>query len=244
MQKVDFKPFANICEQNVNRGIYCWGCQGQKLSELSEAFICRRETSTSNAKRVIKLWKQRKDLYPDAIATDCSGLLMYYLQNICGVSGDKTANGIYVDFCTPISKSEAKDGDMVFKGTKSKKTHIGYIINGRVISAKGRDYGIVDTETGWSYYARFNWWKEETPSVVGYGITRNLRRKCKGEDVKKMQEALNVYGYGLELDVSFGAKTEKAVKAFQKSRGLTADGIAGKNTINILAETGIVYWAK
>jgi putative chitinase len=52
-----------------------------------------------------------------------------------------------------------------------------------------------------------------------------LRRGCKGEGVKLMQEAL-----GITADGDFGPGTERALKAWQAKNGLTADGIAGPAT--------------
>jgi putative chitinase len=49
-----------------------------------------------------------------------------------------------------------------------------------------------------------------------------LKVGSKGDDVKKLQEKL-----GLGADGSFGPGTEKAVKAWQTTNGLTADGIVG-----------------
>lgn len=53
-----------------------------------------------------------------------------------------------------------------------------------------------------------------------------LKKGDKGENVKILQKALG----DLTVDGDFGAKTEAAVKAFQKSKGLTVDGLVGKAT--------------
>lgn len=54
-----------------------------------------------------------------------------------------------------------------------------------------------------------------------------------GSRVGKLQAFLNWYGnYGLALDNEFGAKTEKAVKAFQKAEGLVVDGEFGVKSLN------------
>ena len=60
---------------------------------------------------------------------------------------------------------------------------------------------------------------------------KQLKKGSKGSAVKKLQILLN----GLEfscgaVDSDFGAKTEKAVKAYQKACGLTADGVVGSKT--------------
>lgn len=59
----------------------------------------------------------------------------------------------------------------------------------------------------------------------------------KGDDVKNLQKALIGKGYscgGKGADGQFGDNTESAVKKFQKAKGLTVDGKAGKNTITAL----------
>ena len=63
-------------------------------------------------------------------------------------------------------------------------------------------------------------------SQVGYG--------SKGDTVKKLQQLLNQGDYNLDVDGSFGPKTQAAVKDYQKKNGLAVDGIVGKNTWNTL----------
>lgn len=75
--------------------------------------------------------------------------------------------------------------------------------------------------------------KEDAPNL----IDRTLRKGMKGEDVKKLQNALLDLGYDLGkygADGDFGTATYNAVRQFQKTKGLTADGIAGKATLGAL----------
>lgn len=68
-------------------------------------------------------------------------------------------------------------------------------------------------------------------------VSRNLKKGHKGDDVKAMQSALISAGFSCGscgADGDFGSGTEKAVKAFQKAKGLSVDGIAGKKTITAL----------
>ncbi|MBZ4420138.1 peptidoglycan-binding protein [Myxococcus sp. RHSTA-1-4] len=68
-----------------------------------------------------------------------------------------------------------------------------------------------------------------TASAGGSGPT--LRLGAKGEPVRALQQRLNVLGFNSgTADGSFGPKTEAAVKAFQQSRGLAADGVVGPKT--------------
>lgn len=67
------------------------------------------------------------------------------------------------------------------------------------------------------------------PDTLCYG--------SRGEEVRELQKALIALGYLKgEADGIFGAQTEKAVKAFQKSKKLTVDGLAGKVTRSLLMQ--------
>lgn len=57
-----------------------------------------------------------------------------------------------------------------------------------------------------------------------------LKNGSKGSDVITLQNSLNEKGYNLVADGIFGLNTENAVKAFQKTNGLDADGIVGPKT--------------
>lgn len=58
-----------------------------------------------------------------------------------------------------------------------------------------------------------------------------LKRGSSGPSVELLQLALNRAGFGsLETDGLFGPETERALRTFQKSRGITSDGIAGSES--------------
>lgn len=66
-----------------------------------------------------------------------------------------------------------------------------------------------------------------------------LENGAKGEQVKTLQRLLLALGYKMTsasgktsygVDGSFGGATERAVRAFQKAKGLSVDGVVGKNT--------------
>ncbi|MBO4468345.1 MAG: spore cortex-lytic enzyme [Clostridia bacterium] len=60
----------------------------------------------------------------------------------------------------------------------------------------------------------------------------------RGSEVTKIQTILKEKGfYKGSIDGVYGTQTRNAVIQFQKSRGLTADGIAGKNTLAALGIT-------
>lgn len=64
-----------------------------------------------------------------------------------------------------------------------------------------------------------------------------LRQGAKGETVKALQRMLYALGYDLgdkPIDGAFGTKTDAAVRAYQKKKGLSVDGIVGQATWNKL----------
>lgn len=72
-------------------------------------------------------------------------------------------------------------------------------------------------------------WGNKTYSkcpVVGNGDT--------GEVVKVVQMVSAKYGYTLDIDCVWGAKTEDAVRKVQKKLGVTVDGLVGKNTFKAM----------
>lgn len=61
-----------------------------------------------------------------------------------------------------------------------------------------------------------------------------LREGSSGKAVTYLQERLTAKGFRVQVDGSFGAKTEAAVQQFQASEGLSPDGIVGSITWNRL----------
>ncbi len=62
-----------------------------------------------------------------------------------------------------------------------------------------------------------------------------LKMGSKGKDVKSLQERLKKLGFNPGvIDGDFGPGAQAALLAFQKSKGLLADGVAGPGTLNAL----------
>jgi peptidoglycan hydrolase-like protein with peptidoglycan-binding domain len=57
-----------------------------------------------------------------------------------------------------------------------------------------------------------------------------VRRPSALFPVRPLQQLLRARGHAIAVDGSFGPQTESAVKSFQQSRGLAADGIVGPQT--------------
>lgn len=77
-------------------------------------------------------------------------------------------------------------------------------------------------------------------SSSGGGATSSgvLKRGSTGDKVKEMQRKLKSWGYyDGSADGIFGSGTESAVKYFQRTNGLTADGVVGSATAAALGMT-------
>lgn len=108
-----------------------------------------------------------------------------------------------------------------------RKHHAGvYLGDGYIVHAKGHDYGVVRELLG---NPKFTHWG--IPAGLYSEVERvTLKNGDKGAAVSELQRLLNQYGYGLTVDGKFGPKTENAVRMFQASNGLPADGVCGADT--------------
>jgi hypothetical protein len=224
MRASDFTEYLK--EQMRNHSIYVWGAQGQKKPTITEAWIRKREKSKRNADRAIAHWKKEvREGYGDVLrAFDCSGLGVYFFLKHNMIDHDVNADGLR-KLCKTIGRSDVREGDMTFRMNGGRAVHVGYAIDGdRVIEAKGRDVGVVESRiSGWDRFGR--------PPFYASRELRLTNPYMRGDDVRELQRALKEQGYDPgQIDGIFGKKTERAVKRFQKASGLKADGIAGKRT--------------
>lgn len=68
-----------------------------------------------------------------------------------------------------------------------------------------------------------------------------LRYGSSGAEVSNLQRQLRSLGYDVRVDGIFGSTTDRAVRQFQASQGLTADGVVGSATRQALANAGADY---
>lgn len=173
---------------------------------------------------------------------DCSGIFSWAFKQLGGYCYHGS-NTMYKSYCTSkgklTSSTALKPGYAVFTGTEDAHDHVGLFIgDGWVIEARGTQYGVVKTKLSdkkWTYWGELKGVDYAGTSSGGSpGTARpTLRKGDKGEAVAEMQGLLAGRGYDLGkygIDGDFGSATEKAVKAFQKDVGLTADGVVGAKT--------------
>lgn len=132
-----------------------------------------------------------------------------------------------------------------------------YIGNGQIVHARSSE-GTTDTRDGsgneirtqpyfnypWDCVLRYSESGEEATTVSletkeeKYALEfRTLMRGMVGEDVRAMQRLLKAAGFDIGrygADGEFGFDTQNAVKAYQRSKGIDADGEAGPETMSRL----------
>lgn len=86
---------------------------------------------------------------------------------------------------------------------------------------------------------RYNGEEDKTETVVSRLLKLTKKPFMRGSDVGFVQARLAAEKFYLsDIDGFFGPKTDKAVRAFQKKRGLTVDGVVGPQTTKAL---GLVW---
>ena len=256
-----------IWEEVRKYSIYVLGGQGQAVADiLPKIPDMENGTNLRKILEKIKvnIYHHPEFSMTTSRAFDCSGLGTEFFLGHELIEYDMTADAIY-NICDdiPVKATTLKLGDMVFQEgykkvqvkkkdgtivteTVAYKHHVGYVaevVDGKctkIIEAKGRAYGVVASDfktSNWSHAGRPSFWGN-SPEV--YVLKRELYftdPMMQGEDVKKVQEKLNVLGFNCgNADSIFGRKTEIAVKNFQTDRNLDVQnkGTIGKKTATAL----------
>lgn len=135
-------------------------------------------------------------------------------------------------------KNEVFYGSSVAK-TGVKKSGTFYVwsnevVNGRVRMTNSKTrVGVKGQITGWVEEKELLDYKIDTSTTSSTIAQPTLKKGMKNDQIKVLQQNLNkVINAGLTVDGSFGAKTEDALKKFQKANGLVADGVYGTNSYN------------
>ena len=243
------KPFIEYLRAQLGN-IYAWGGQGDNLSGLHDPikWIKGQEDDAENRQRVINFYKKRKaeGQYPIK-AFDCSGLIMYFLDDLHGVMDDKSAQMLYQK-CKKIKKDELQEGDLVFKGSSADNiTHVGvYVGGGKVIESKGRDDGVVETNLAERPFKYFGRLAALEPFLVDEPdepyIFRLTSPRQKGPEVLELQRFLNFCHYrdengdALDEDGIYGKHTDRALLGFAAWYGFIEPNEPTPHTVTINSE--------
>ena len=209
---------------------YIWGRYGQVWTSENQRAATRPQTVQWGAQ-----WIGHH-------VADCSGLGYWAFHELGGYiyHGSNTIWRQYVCRKSDLKNGKRTDGaallpgDPVFLRKKKdgawNRHHIGYYVGGdTVIEAKGTQAGVVTSSLS-RWHETAHWYDVEYENGVIFLTHPILRKGASGDAVVELQTLLNGYGYGLTVDGKFGAKTEEAVKDYQKNHGLVADGIVGAAT--------------
>ena len=142
---------------------YIWGGQHTKLTPTNYSLVIRKHESSEPNRRAVERFCEERfaagvtELY----GYDCSGLGMYWLQNLTHVlPHDLNANSM-MGHCDMTETP--KRGDWVFRvNDEGKATHIGYMVTDtELIEARGRAYGVVRRK-----YKQSDWHKVGRPKCM------------------------------------------------------------------------------
>ena len=153
--------------------------------------------------------------------------------------------GIAFDFCRNDGQGAFNDNDGFFRKVGNVGKSIGLEWGGDWTSFKDKPHfeygGFGKWRTLKAKYGtpdKFLGTSAPSGSSGGGSSSNLLKRGSRGDEVLGLQNRLNSLGYNCgKADGIFGADTEKAVKAFQRDKGLNADGIVGDNTRTALNAT-------
>jgi cell wall-associated NlpC family hydrolase/peptidoglycan hydrolase-like protein with peptidoglycan-binding domain len=176
---------------------------------------------------------------------DCSGFSQWVMKQN-GVTLNRTAaqqakQGKLVTTKTS-DWSKLQKGDLLFwdtvAGNGKSVDHVGiYLGNGQMIHASSGSGKVITANINTSYWKnrfttarRFDGTGGGGTASSGSSTYSTIRSGSSGSTVKLAQQKLRAAGYNIAADGSFGKNTKAAVIKFQKSKGLYADGVIGKDT--------------
>ena len=193
---------------------------------------------------------------------DCNGMVEGIYELYSGTCINSTSTKNYRGWCSPkgsgiIPAKYRVPGAAVFwsyeDGNPDRVHHIGYLWkpvkegypedDWYIIEAAGAIKGVVQAKlysrkpNFWGWMTKYIDYSDATvPQTYTYG-SRDLKKGCKGADVKELQNYLLKLGYKLPkygADGSFGNETLAAVKDFQTNEKLTVDGVMNKADYEVL----------
>lgn len=247
---------------------YIFGAAGKEWTEKLQKQLIAKMVSKYGSNWKTNSEAKDDDYYMSACygdrwightVADCSGLFVFAF-NAFGIRISHSSHYQYTDYCVEkgvLNKGKRSDGKelkpgtavFIYKAEKNRYTHVGlYIGNGEVVEAASTQKGVIKskvTDSKWNRWGELKYvdYKTENlgfPETPGWRAT--IRRGDKGDDVTELQVMLWRLGYDLGpcgVDGDFGRATQAAVKEFQKTHGLTVDGVCGPLTWDALEKASV-----
>lgn len=250
------KELAAACRAVATnyKTLYVLGCFGWPMTEENQRRAIKAQAFNRNEGRQEKIGAATADTFGFDCVNLIKGLLWGWDGDAAKAYGGAvyTSNGVpdqnadqMIDVCLDVTEdfSKIQVGEILWN-----KGHIGvYIGGGLAVECTYRWYdGVQITsvsnlgmKTGsngrsWTKHGKLPYVKYEKEKGDYTMEMRNLKKGCTGEDVRALQMLLLGNGHDLGAagaDGIFGSKTDVSVRAYQKAKKLTEDGIAGKNTM-------------
>lgn len=227
---------------------YIWGTAGETWTQKKQEAVERNYAKDPNKYHNYEKASKYGGKWIGHKVTDCSGLPCQMLKKL-GIRIPHGSNSIwdkgYLSHKGKITPGmKLPIGAAIFTGTANDHPHIGTLVTESCVNeAKGTIAGVIHTPLSnkkWTYWGLYKGVQydfipgQDTPSEPDTTVNyETLRKGNKGDSVKYMQELLLKAGESLPkfgADADFGNETLQAVKHFQTTHGLKADGIVGKLT--------------
>ena len=209
------EKFLEIAKSKIGCG-YVYGSQGQIMTQtLLNSLI--KTFGKSHYEFTDSQGIVRADKWIDKQAFDCSGFVVWILQQI-GVlkaNQDYTAAGLYSSLCEPVTKDKLVPGDLVFiRPTNGAINHVGiYSGNDKTIEAIGTRKGVVQEDASrFNVYGRLKVFKNEIEK-----LTSNKEMTFEQALEIVAEKADTVYQYWLkrkDIDPAFSALIIKIAKSY------------------------------
>lgn len=239
--------------------VYALGCFGWPMNKGNQNRAVKAYPYNSEKERASRIYASDEKTF----AFDCVGMIKALLWGWYGdpdkIYGgavyasngvqDKNANQM-IALCKEVSTdfSEIQAGEVVWQDG-----HIGiYIGNGLAVECTPRwKDGVQVTAVHnmakqpdfngrtWTKHGKLPWLEYEQRAACYQISLPYLRHGSSGGFVEAMQLLLIAQGYSCGssgADGIFGSNTDKAVRKFQNSRQIKADGIIGPDTLRALLE--------
>lgn len=258
------KELATACEAVAKnyKTLYILGCIGAPMNKSNKNRYTNNQAYNQKEARKGKILAASSDTFGFDCVCLIKSILWGWNGDASKIYGGATyaSNGVpdigdeeMINVCKGVSTdfSTIQVGEAVWM-----KGHIGLYIGGglAVECTPSWDDGVQITAVhnigkkagyngrSWTKHGKLPYvtYEEKTAETKAVDFTvgmRNLKKGCIGDDVKALQILLIGRGYSCGsygTDGDFGGDTDKAVRSYQKDKGLAVDGVAGKNTISRL----------
>lgn len=111
------------------------------------------------------------------------------------------------------------------------------VAQGQIIGYMGSTGNSTGAHLHWGIKVGDNWVDPEPYLDKNYEEEKKvnveikvLKKGAKGDTVRALQALLVGYGYQIDVDGSFGGKTDTAVRSYQTANSLSVDGSVGRKT--------------